>query len=265
MGHIVKRVDNAALNPAGNMDVRPPIERKGEALDIRSQVFLGAQPYLLISWKVSQSFWSKGFTLLGFRNTSGFAKTRRPKDLSEHGQLILEETADGCREESLPEGTYYYTFFLRKHHWFAPSMSEPVRFSETIPSAKTAIGRYRDGIELLELQEELELRPSLSEIKRNEMQIKLLRSRETLARIPRPGDPLEVTVRRELEEVIRGAMKNAYTHVELASEREALLKNVRKHAGFRSLKPEQQEDLLNEIRDALDPSEIRMRRRSEGY
>ena len=253
MSNVVRRV----AQEMDDGDFLPPIDRQGEGLVVRTQKCLGAQPHLLIEWEADENWWDQGYKLLGFRNGDGFAKDIKPKDLSAHGQLILEETSNGSRRECLPEGTYYYTFLLRKHHWFMPSFTEPVRFSETIPSAKTAISRIEDQMKVVALRDELELRPSLSEIARNETEIKLLRSREALARAkaPKPDDSPEANVRREVEPLVQKAMEHAYTRVELVTAREALLKKIKKHAGFKSLTREQQEQLIDEIAEALDADE----------
>src|SRR5205807_2341321 len=105
-------------------------------------------PRILLAWNVRWKYWSNGYKLLGFRSTTGFASHERPEDLSAHGQMFLEETADGSVEQSLPEGTYYYTFILHREGIFRWSrvLSDPLRFSEVIPSARTAIGRIEDQI-----------------------------------------------------------------------------------------------------------------------
>jgi hypothetical protein len=255
MSQIVRRVQEPL---AHQNDFQTPIERKGEKLTIRTQKCLGVQPHLLIEWEVPYHHWSEGFKLLGFRSNSGFASDTKPKDLSAHGQLILEETANGSRQECLPEGTYYYTFLLRKKCMFHSDFTIPVRFSETIPSAKTAIGRIEDQMRLTALQEELELRPMTSEVVRNEAEIKLLRSREALAKIKAPivhDDSLETSVRRDVGQRVNKALRKAHTILEMRLQEVELLKQLKKDLRWRNLSRQQQDQILKDIAEALDSDE----------
>src|SRR4051812_31044752 len=117
----VRRVENAivpantevtAIESAG--EYLPPVVRRKDGLSVTSQRSLGVSPSVLLTWSVDYRYWNKGYRVLGFRSTTGFAPEEYPKELSAHGHMILDEVRDGSLEERLPEGAYFYTFVLYK-------------------------------------------------------------------------------------------------------------------------------------------------------
>ena len=106
-----------------------------------------------------RSVWAKGYTLMAFRNDTGFLQhEKNPEYLTLHGDMFIETNRDGYHQERPEEGTVYYTFVLHRKVFFGlVDDSRVVRFSETIPSAKVGIGRIRDQVDLQSLLQKYEL------------------------------------------------------------------------------------------------------------
>jgi hypothetical protein len=261
MKGIVRRVqrDISAGDLRKADEYLPAVERRTDGLFITSRKSIGADPSVLLTWNVDYQYWANGYRLLGFRSATGFAPELRPKDLSAHGQLILEEMADGSLDDRLPEGTHFYTFVLHKPICFGcfEIMADPVRFSESIPSARTAIGRIEDQVRLQQLQEDHQLRGVRGQIAANEAAIALYRSQQKLAELlaPKPDDSLEARVRRDVEQKVRKRMETVMSKVEFAVALQEVRRNLENSAGWQTLSPEQRDDLLKEIVDDLDPRE----------
>jgi hypothetical protein len=136
-----------------------------------------------------------------------------------------------------------------------------VRFSESVPSAKTAIGRIEDVAKLEQLQEDHQLRRVRSETAANEAEIALYRSRQKLEELQKTkrDDSLEAQVRRSVEAEVRKRMETAMGRIEFA----AALKDVRQQllasAAWKKLSVEEQEKLSAEIADDLDAAEARFK------
>jgi len=248
--------DDGAIQNAD--DVLPPVARRKDGLSVTSQKCLGVDPRILLSWQADFRYWSEGYRLLGFRSATGFAPEQHPEKLADHGQMILEETADGCLEERLSEGTHFYTFVLyrRKFLGLFENMSV-VRFSETIPSARVAIGRIEDQRKLQQLQEDCELHGIKSQLAKNEALIALHQSNKKLAALTetKQDDSLDEQVRREVESIVRKKLKRAMTRVELVVALQDVQKRLKRNPAWKKLARQEQDRLLQVIIGDLDSQE----------
>jgi hypothetical protein len=264
MKSTVRRVDNA-LALANNTAIEkadeclPAVMHRKEGLSVISQRNLGPDPSVLLTWSVDKWHWAKRCRLMGFRSASGFAPDQDPKDLSAHGQMILEEVSDGSLEERLPEGTYFYTFVLCQPIILGiwETTTSVVRFSETIPSAKTAIGRIEDRLRLEQLKEDHELHGIKRQIAKNEAILALHRSNQKLAALtePKREDSLEEDVRREVESIVRKKLKKAMTRVELLAALRDVEKRLKRNPTWKKLDADQRDRLLADIVADLDTDE----------
>jgi hypothetical protein len=263
MKSTVRRVDtalalanNTALQQAD--ECLPAVMHRKGGLSVSGQRTLGIDPRVLLTWSAEYRYWADGYRLMGFRSSSGFAPDQHPEDLSAHGQMILEEIADGSLEERLPEGTYFYTFVLYKRTFLGMwENMTVVRFSETVPSAKTAIGRIEDQLRLQQLKEDHELHGIKSQIAKNEAIVALHRSNQKLAALtePKREDSLEEDVRREVEHIVRQKLKKAMTRVELLAALRDVEKKLKRNPAWKNLDPNQRDRLLAEIVADLDADE----------
>lgn len=263
MKSTVRRVDNA-LALANNTAIEkadeslPAVMHRKEGLSVTGQRTLGIDPRVLLTWSVEYRYWADGYRLMGFRSTSGFAPDQHPEEMSAHGQMILEEISDGSLEERLPEGTYFYTFVLYKRTFLGlwEHMSV-VRFSETIPSAKTAIGRIEDQLRLQQLKEDHELHGIKSQIAKNEAIVALHRSNQKLAALtePKRDDSLEEDVRRDVKRLVREKLRKAMTRVEMLTAFRDVEKKLKRNPIWKKLDEGQRTKILNEVIGDLDADE----------
>jgi hypothetical protein len=262
---VVRRVESGIAPgsiPHGDLrkadEYLPAVERRKDGLMVTSQKTLGVDPGVLLTWTVDPRYWGDGYRLLGFRSTTGFAPELHPKELAAHGQMILEETADGSLDEHPPEGTHFYTFVLHKPIWFGlrEAMSV-VRFSESIPSARTAIGRIEDQLKLQQLQEDHQLHGVRGQVAANEAAIALHRSQQKLANLlaPKPDDSLDAEVRREVEAIVRKKMKKAMSRVELLVALQEVQRELKRRPIWKKLSPDQRKKLLEDVVGDLDAEE----------
>jgi hypothetical protein len=184
MNHIVRRTSkNSEVQQT--VEALPARSHRSDDITVASQLSLGVEPRLSLAWRVTPWCWRSGFTLLVFRSMTGFSAERRPEDLNKHGQLIIETKEDGVLEEVPQEGSHFFTFVLHKKILLGLSeMVSVLRFSETVPSAKVAIGRIRDQIELQEMLERHEVGEIEHEAKRDEAKVRRIRSRMEASRFP---------------------------------------------------------------------------------
>jgi hypothetical protein len=260
----VRRVDNSLAQKSNTSlessnRVIAPKTRRSEGLTVTSETTLGFDPRIALSWSVEPWYWGEGYRLLGFHSTSEFSRDQPAKDLSAHGQMFLEETADGSMEEQLAEGTHYYTFLLHKKGLIFEAMSSPVRFSALIPSAKTGIGRVEDTLRVQQLKEDVALHGIKSEIVRNEAELALRRSKKKLAasreQESKKETSLEEEVRRSVEPDVRQVLKKALKRIELMKVRGQVKEQLRNTPEWKNLSPDEQQQLLNSVTDDLDPNE----------
>ena len=258
MADVVRRVSSTLTHGSTDGPDIAPIERRGEGLVLHTTTTRGVQPSIQLAWEVESWYWHNGYRLLGFRSTSSFSSDSKPKKLAEHGQKFLEESSDGSREDYLAEGTYYFTFLLCAQGYFKNNVCEPVRFSETIPSASTVIARVENELRILQLQDEVEMREEKSELARNELKMKLQRSRKALADVTTPqieADPLEAAVRKQVEPIIRAALVKAHTRVQMAIELASLPKKLQAMPGWKNLSKKQRDQILKDVASDLDGDE----------
>jgi len=255
MNSPVRRVSQTPQIASG--DVLPAKPYQSDAMFVESRLSLGIEPSLRLSWSVLPKFWSKGFTLMLFRNNKSFGE-KYPTNLSRHGDLIMEAKRDGIHEERLPEGTFFYTFVLHKKTLFNLSENvEVLRFSETIPSAKVALGRIKDQMELEELRQKCELSPHLHEERLYEAQLRAQNARkkfESANETKSQHKPLN-----HADPVLAAELSAIDNFIDVLVANQSKHDAVRRDPRFQSLTPEAQEAVLRKIAERLNPGEISAR------
>jgi hypothetical protein len=161
----------------------------------------------------------------------------------------------GWRTDYLPEGTYYYTFLLRKvvvfGLWEACTL---VRFSETIPTAKIGIGRIKDQMELRELAHRRDVAGYEYEAKLNEAEIRLLESRRMLARAKGTTEKLPAGDPVVAEQI---AAADALVEMYLASE--TSIEHLKQNPKFQKLAANKQQEVVEWMKERLDVGELSAR------
>jgi len=263
MNPVVRRLDadQAAIDAQfvqSSDEQPPPAVYNAKGLSVTSQKFLGIDPRVILTWHVPSRYWSAGYQLLGFRSNTGFAPQKYPKNLSAHGQMFLEVSANGSVKDALAEGAYFYTFVLYKRRLLGvfESMSI-VRFSEGVPSATTAISRIEQQLALRNLSKDCDLQGIRAQIDRNKAIIDLHRSNKQLADLtaPEPDTSVDAAVRREVEKKVREKLKEAMTRVELVVALQDVQKQLKRNPGWKKLSETQREKLLNDVVRDFDPAE----------
>jgi hypothetical protein len=262
MGSSVQRVEADIKKPASPIqsddEYLAETKRSKEGLSVTSQKCLGVDPRILVTWDVEDHLWKAGFRLLGFRSSDGFAPDEHTETLSEHGQMILDEVANGNLVERLAEGTYFYTFVLRLRKYFGCfEWLTVVRFSETIPSARTAIGRIEDQRKLQQLQEDCTLHDVKSEIARKRASVELHKVNKELAdfETPKREDSMDAQVKRDVEKLVRKVLTKAMTRIEIAMAVLDVKKRLKDNPGWKQLKKAEQEQLLADVITDMDADE----------
>lgn len=145
-----------SLGDAGvAVEVLPEREHRGDRFVVRSQLAIGIDQRISLSWELTRVS-SRGWRILGFRRTEGFAPEQSRWDLGAHGLKIIDSAETSSKVEHLGEGEYFYTFVLRRNLWgLADVTRELIQFSEVIPSAKHVIRRLEDTIHARKLLAEL--------------------------------------------------------------------------------------------------------------
>jgi len=253
MGNVV--CPSTAPLPDDPGDPLPDRRHVGEEFLVKSQLTLGVEPRLYLSWAVNSRYWTSDFTLMVFHSMTGFCPERHPDDLNKHGRLIIETTSNGSREERLAEGTHFYTFVLHKPAWHGLfEHSSVVRFSETVPSAKVGIGRIRDSMELQDMQRRHELGPIEHETRVNEANVRRLKSRQHVERVS--GTAVNAGgASGRIADV--SASIDAMVAIYAAKSRK--IADLEKDERFATLSPDQKKHVLDTIDDRLDPGEFSAR------
>jgi hypothetical protein len=254
MSQVVRRTEAELADTSGA--ILPTKAHVGDGLVVKSQLVLDVAPRLELGWTVDYRYWTDGYRLLVFHSTSGFSAKRDPDDLSKHGRLIIDTTTDGSRDEQPAEGTHFYTFVLHKEVFFGLAESISVlRFSETVPTAKIAIGRIRDKMEL----DDLLRRHRLSAVEHvatvNEAKVRRIRSRAALKRargICGPAGGAAHIIADELADI------DAIVAT-LAAKRKKIA-DLKSDEQFMLLDPEEQEAVLARIDLRLEPGAISARK-----
>lgn len=258
MSHIVRRADGnqrPASIDLGEYDL--PVTRQDHELSVTTSKSLEVQPRIKFEWNAPYELWNKGCKLYIFHNTVGFAPNRDTLELSDHGHLIFEETANGMREELVGEGTHFYTLILYKPVFVFFESRCVVRFSETIPSAKVAIGRMEDLMKLKQLTSQHYREDLNYQVAENDAATKLFQSQQKMQRLlqQRPDDGIEFEIRKRVEPIVRQALIKARTKIEVAMQWDRIRSTLKKDEGWKSLKREKREQILQEIAADLDSDE----------
>jgi hypothetical protein len=255
MGQLVRRAVQP-LAATENEDQLPEKKHSGGGIFVTSQVALGIEPKLFLSWAVLPSHWAKGYTLLVFHSMSGFSPEKYPEDLNKHGRLIIETVQDDWREERPEEGSHYYTFVLHKRG-FLPLWEKVavLRFSETIPSARIAIGRIRNKLELEEMRRRHEIDEIEHEAKVNEAQVRRLRSREQLASAEQPK-----AAERNVDRIVSDEMRGIEAVVEALLAKHQKIAELKRDPRFKKLSRAEKQAVIDRIETRLDAGEISARR-----
>jgi hypothetical protein len=214
MNAIVRRT-SAALAPSSsaspNALVVDRMHRNRDVL-VRCQLSVDVRPSIYLAWHVHEAAWRKGYRLKIFRSANGFSPERYPDDLTKHGQMIAEAHEDSTYIEHPPEGTLFYTFLLQRKYLFGLMETLSVlRFSETIPSAKVAIGRIEDRVRLKELEQRYELGVVNHQASMGEAELRLLQVQRKLQAKQNPATPRPS--QQELPESISESIRTADTVV----------------------------------------------------
>src|SRR5437868_15405754 len=99
MNQIVRRVPQTPVTAENGSDLLPAKTHRAAGIFVTSQVALGIEPKLFLSWAIQPSYWEKGYILLVFHSTSGLSPEKYPDDLNRHGRLIIETNRDAWHEE----------------------------------------------------------------------------------------------------------------------------------------------------------------------
>ena len=261
MNQIVRRPANTPLLAQGE-ETLPARSHRSGPITVTSQLTIGIEPRLRFSWSVSREHWQEGYTLLIFRSYSGFSHEKYPRDLSKHGQLVIETTEDGSHDEVATEGQHFITCLLHKKSLFGlcEHMSV-VRFSETVPSAKVAVGRIKDQIELRELLVKHEVMELEHEAKVNEAELRRRRSNQELHD---SGNQEKRKPSSRGGSLVEDELAGIDAMVEALIAKRNKIAELLGDARFRKLSKREQRAVLKRVSERLDPSEISARRDVKG-
>jgi hypothetical protein len=257
MGNVVRRRTEGSLQDLEHSDKIVPmrVHQAGE-LKVESHLSLGVEPTLRIIWQVPPQCWAKGFTLMAFRNDTGFWFEKNPEMLTLHGNMFIETNRDGYHIERPEEGDIYYTFVLHKKVFFGLiDDATVVRFSETIPTAKVGIGRIRDQIDLQSMLQQHELGQIDHEAKRNDAEVRAIHSRRRLKDVKEPPPK-----KKAVDAVLADEVENIDSMMEAAAAKREILRELKKDPKFKKLSKEERQSIIDEINERLDPAELRARR-----
>jgi hypothetical protein len=194
---------------------------------------------------------------------TGFCPRKYPIDLNEHGRLIIEANHDGFHEEMPTEGNHYFTFVLHKRILLGLTERLSVlRFSETVPSAKVAIGRIKDQIDLQDMLQTHEVGKIEHVAKLNEAQIRVAHSRRkledsrNLPELKKKVSHADALIAEELSDI------DAMVEVLVAKRSKVLQLND--DPRFQKLTGDEQKAVLQRIEERLDTAEMSARREMKG-
>jgi hypothetical protein len=255
MNEVTRRSDQTPVATTGEQ--LPVRTHHIESIFVSSQLTLAMEPRLRFAWTVKPAYWYAGYTLMVFRSTAGFCPQKYPKDLNEHGRLIIETDRDAYHDECPEEGTHFFTFVLHKRILLGLSERLSVlRFSETIPSARVVVGRIRDQIELRELGVRHEVGLIEHEAKVNEAEIRRIHSRRKLDEVnnPVPKKPPSAAAA-----ILAGELDGIDAMVDTAYARKQKLKEIKSNTRFKTLSRGERKAILKIIEERLDAAEISAR------
>jgi hypothetical protein len=232
-------------------------------ISVQSRLILGIEPRINLHWEVLSNHWTDGYTLLVFHNMSGFCPEKYPDDLNRHGRLIIETTHDGAHEEIPVEGNHYFTFVLHKKLFLGlRERMSVLRFSETVPSAKVAIGRIKDQIDLQDMLQKHEVGKIEHAAKLNEARVRLAHSHRKLleVQIP-PGPKKQVT---PAESLVMEELAKVDAMVEGLVAKRRKVKELKNDPRFRRLSREERNVVFQRIEEWFDVAEMSARRDVKG-
>ena len=262
MSQIVRRAAETPVAQGQADDLLPAKTHRVAGMFVTSQVGLGIEPKLYLSWAVQPSYWESGYTLLVFHSTSGFSPEKYPDDLNRHGRLIIETTRDAYHEERPEEGPHYFTFILYKKSLFGLSENlSVVRFSETIPSAKVAISRIKNKVELEEMRRQHELSQIEHEANLDEAEMRRLHAKERLADMKNPSNRKKAT---GADAIIAEELAGIDATVDALVAKGRKIEELKKDPRFKKLTRAERDDVIQRINERLDAAEISARRDMRG-
>jgi hypothetical protein len=259
MNHIVRRATKAPVVTATGHEL-PTRTFKNGGISVTSQLSVGIEPRLFFAWSVVPRYWTQGYTLLVFRSMTGFCTEKYPADLNLHGQLIIETNQDARHEECPTEGTHYFTLVLHKKIWLGMrEKMSVVRFSEIVPSAKVALGRIKDQVDLQELVGRHQVGTIEYEAKLHEAEVRRIQARRKLGEAmnpPRKTTGAESLIAEELENI------DAMFQASFAVKKKMI--ELKKDPRFLSLGRKERQAILEKLQERLDAAEIAARHEMKG-
>ena len=259
----ITRVNAKVLKPGGTTlaDSLPARIHRGIGMSVESQLSLGIEPALRLSWRIERAYWSDGFTLMIFRSLTGFSPEKYPDDLNRHGQLIIETTQDDSYHTRPEEGTHYYTLLLHKRGFLGLSEKMAlVRFSESVPSAKVGIGRIKDQIELQSMLRRHDLENIEYEAKLYEAELRVIRSRKNLE------EAKNSTSRKASggNEILNSEMAAIDAILETFIAKREKLQSLKTDPKFKKLTPTERKKVIEEVEQRLSAAEVSARQAMRG-
>jgi hypothetical protein len=257
MGNVVRRRTEGSLQDLEHSDKIVPmrVHQAGE-LKVESHLSLGVEPTLRIIWQVPPQCWAKGFTLMAFRNDTGFWFEKNPEMLTLHGNMFIETNRDGYHMERPEEGTVYYTFVLTRKVFFGlVDDSRVVRFSETIPTAKVGIGRIKDQVDLQSMLQRHELGEIEHETNMSDAEVRRIHSLKRLKDVKDPPPK-----KKAVDAVLADEIDGIYSTLDAVTEKRKMIRELKKDPKFKILSKEERRSIIDEINERLDPAELRARR-----
>jgi hypothetical protein len=259
MSQIVRRVPQSLVESSESDNLQPSRIHRATGILVESQLSLGIEPKLLLAWNILPEYWNEGFTLMVFRNNSGFCPDKHPENLNSHGELFIETRQNDRYEERPAEGTFYYTFVLHRKFFLGLAQKiSIVRFSETIPSAKVGLGRIKDQIDLQEMLQRHELGKVDHAANMNEAEIRRLHSQRQLD-VAR--DPPAVTTKNVSlgNSVVAEELNTVDAMIEACLAKRKKINDLEQDPRFAQLPIQERRRILRQIRERLDAGEISAR------
>jgi hypothetical protein len=261
MSHIVRRTDQTPVTRDGG-NALPTRRHQAAGIFIESQLTLDVEPRLHIAWAVIPRYWSKGYTLMVFRSTTGFSPEKYPEDLNKHGQLIIETNRDAFHDECPEEGTHYFTFVLHKKVLLGLTEKISIlRFSETVPSAKVAIGRIKDQIDLQSMLQRHELDQIEHQANIFDANLRLIHSRRKHEETTNPPQPKKAA---RNDNPITEEIAAVDVMLEAFVAKRQKLEALKRDPKFKNLSRKEQKAVIDTIEQRLDAAELSARREMRG-
>jgi hypothetical protein len=136
-----------------------------------------------------------------------------------------------------------------------------LRFSETVPSAKVALGRIRDQSELQDMLQQHEVVKIEHEARLIEAKLRRIRSRRSLEDAENPAPR---KTQSGAEALIAEEMETIDAMVEAMFAKRRKVSDLKKDERFRKLSRKERDAVLERIAERLDAAEISARRETRG-